>query len=222
MATAIREALAASNGSATKEQIRAFINKQYPGEWQDTTLTAHLYACAVNQPRAYIHHPYAERFLFKDQNGQFHLYNENLHGPNTWVPTAGDDVDSAVADVIEASVSLERDVEEHLIQNLSSLEEGLRFVASQVNNEVGRVDILAEDANGTRVIIELKVGEAKDAAIGQIARYLGWYAQQGPVRGILIASDFSRPVRFGAAAIPNLSLRRLRLQFLFEEISKGS
>ena len=40
-------------------------------------------------------------------------------------------------------------------------------------------------------MIELKVGEAKDSAIGQIARYMGWHQQQeaaGTVRGILVAS----------------------------------
>jgi RecB family endonuclease NucS len=38
--------------------------------------------------------------------------------------------------------------------------------------EVGRPDIVARDAKGNLVVIELKEGEATDAVIGQIARYL--------------------------------------------------
>lgn len=83
----------------------------------------------------------------------------------------------AIEQRIEASISFERDVEEHLIRNLGTLEKGLRSVERQVVIDAGRVDILAQDANGCRVVIKLKVGEVRDAAVGQIARYLGWYAR---------------------------------------------
>lgn len=43
--------------------------------------------------------------------------------------------------------------------------------------DVGRVDILARSAAGEKVVIELKVGQAKEAAVAQIARYMGWYAR---------------------------------------------
>jgi len=66
-------------------------------------------------------------------------------------------------------------------------------------------------------VIEVKVGEARDAAIGQIARYIGLYQQKGQVRGILIASDFPEPIRCAATAIPNLKLMRYRVQFSFDE-----
>ncbi len=74
---------------------------------------------------------------------------------------------------------------------------------------------------GLRVIIEVKVGDAKDSAVGQIARYLGWYAKtEGKLpRGILIAGDFPEGVRYAATAIPNLSLIAYRVQFAFEKVS---
>ena len=81
------------------------------------------------------------------------------------------------------------------------------------------MDILARDHDGKTVIIELKVGEAKDSSIGQIARYLGWYGRNEPVRGILIASGFPEPLTYAAAAIPNLALKRFQIQFRFESVS---
>ena len=84
--------------------------------------------------------------------------------------------------------------------------------------DVGRIDILAQDAKGQRVVIEVKVGEAKDSAVGQIARYLGWYARADgkPARGILIAAEFPEGVRYAATAIANLQLIGYRVQFSFE------
>ena len=114
-----------------------------------------------------------------------------------------------------------RDVEEHLIRNLETIEKGLRLIDRQVRIEVGIVDILAEDISGRRVVIELKVGEAKDSAVGQIARYLGWYGQKDrkPPRGILIAAEFPDPVRYAATAVTNLTLLSYKVHFTFERSS---
>jgi RecB family endonuclease NucS len=227
MAIAIRDFVESSPSGATSREIRNHINSAYPGKWTPGTLTAHLYGCAVNQPRAYLHHKSAEKFLYKAEDGRFHLYDDEKHGPNVWAPVLSDPADTgependdAIEQLIETSISLERDVEEHLIRNLDSVEKGLCFVDRQVIIDVGRVDILAKDASGRRVVIELKVGEAKDAAVGQIARYLGWYARRDgkAPRGMLIASDFPEPVRYAAEAVKDLALVQYRVQFAFNSI----
>ena len=228
MAGALRQIVESSPAGATSREIRDYINSAYSGKSTPGTLTAHLYGCAVNQPKAYLHHKSAEKFLYRAGDGRFHIYDENKHGPNVWAPMEDDlatvgeqDNEETIEQLIETSISLERDVEEHLIRNLGSLEAGLRFVERQVVIDVGRVDILAEDAKGRRVVIELKVGEAKDAAVGQIARYLGWYARRDgkPPRGMLIASDFPEPVRYAAEAVRDLELVRYRVQFAFDSIA---
>ena len=87
--------------------------------------------------------------------------------------------------------------------------------------DVGRVDIAGRGADGATVVDELKVGEAKDSAIGQIARYMGWHQQQqgaGTVRGI-VASDLLEGVQYAALAMPNLALRRYRIQLTFADAS---
>ncbi len=141
------------------------------------------------------------------------------HGPNEWEPTEGEDETTEASELLEASIGLERDIEDHLINNLSAIEPGLELVSRQFSTDIGRIDILARDKQGSRVVIELKVGEAKDSSLGQIARYLGWFSKldSKQPRGILIASGFPEGVRYGAAALSNLQLLKYSVHFSFEE-----
>ena len=222
MSQAIKEAFGESGGTLSREAIKQSVESRYPGKWQPTTLSAHLYACAINNPKAYIHHPHSERFLYKIADGTFELYEEKAHGPNIWAPNEAEEVSEEAEQTIEASISLERDIEDQLVHQLDALEEGLTYVGRQVTCDVGRVDIVGRGADGATVVVELKVGEAKDSAIGQIARYMGWHQQgAGTVRGILVASDFPEGVQYAARAMPNLTLRRYRIQLAFEDANLG-
>lgn len=222
MAQAVRDFVSAADSPVSADQVRAHINATYPGKWQPSTLTAHMYACSVNRPRAYLHHPSAERFLYRNDNGMFSIYDPLIHGPNVWAPVAEEvEVEGGsgerVEDLIEASISFERDIEDHLIRNLAAIEPGLVFKSRQEVIDVGRVDVLAEDASGRRVVIELKAVAGKDSAVGQIARYLGWYQKLDGKRprGMLIAPEFAEPIRYAASAIPDLQLVSFKVQFAF-------
>lgn len=124
-----------------------------------------------------------------------------------------------LTEYVESSLSLERDLEDQIVSHLDILEPGLTLVSRQESSDVGRLDLLARDAEGRTVIIELKAGEAKDSSIGQIARYIGWYGEKEGTapRAILVASGFAEPVRWAAKAIPGLKLVTYRVQFAFEE-----
>lgn len=222
MSQAIKGAFGESGGVLSREAIRESVESRHPGEWQPATLRAHLYACAVNNPKAYRYHPYAERFLYKLGDGTFELYKEKVHGPNVWAPDEAEEVSEEAEQAVELSISLERDIEDQLVHRLDALEAGLTFEGRQVKCDVGRVDIVGRGADGATVVIELKVGEAKDSAVGQIARYMGWHQQNqdaGTVRGILVASDFPEGVQHAARAIPNLTLARYRIELTFEDAS---
>ncbi len=69
---------------------------------------------------------------------------------------------------------------------------------------VGRLDLLAFDKDGSLVVIELKVGKADDSVGGG-----------KPVRGILIAREFSDGAKFAAIALPTLTLKEYRVAFSF-------
>jgi restriction system protein len=64
----------------------------------------------------------------------------------------------------------------------------------QYTTDVGIIDLLATDAKGDFVIIELKRGKSTQHVVGQILAYMGWVRRnlatngQG-VRGVVIASD---------------------------------
>jgi hypothetical protein len=219
MAKAIREYVEPMPRSVSSDEIKSAVMSKYPDKWQPSTLQAHLYGCVVNNPKGYLHHPNTQKFLYKNPDGTFEIYSEEKHGPNEWEPSEGEDDSSGSEELIEASISLERDIEDHLVNNLMAIEPGLELVSRQFSTEVGRIDILARDLNGNRVVIELKVGEAKDSSVGQIARYLGWFTKldgKAP-RGILIASGFPAGVRFAASIFPNLKILSYRVQFTFEE-----
>lgn len=218
MAKAIRDIVERSGRSMSSEDIKSGIESAYPSQWKHSTLQAHLYACSINNPKSYLHHPYASKFLYKNSDGTVELYNEEKHGPNEWAPTEGEDDIEVAGDLVEASISLERDIEDHLVSNLELIESGLKFVARQYNTDVGRIDILAEDRNGVRVVIELKVGEAKDSVIGQVARYIGWFTrQEGKTpRSIIVASGFPEGVQYAATMIKGLTLLSYRINFSFQ------
>jgi RecB family endonuclease NucS len=218
MAQAIKDYVQSVGKKVTADQIKDAVNAKYPNQWKPGTFQGHLYGCVVNNPKAYIHHPSFEKFLYKHSDGTFEIYSEVRHGPNEWAPTGGENDVAAVDELVETSISLERDIEDHLVNNLDTIEKGLKLVKRQFSTDVGRIDILAEDGNGAPVIIEIKVGEARDSAIGQIARYLGWFAktEPKPSRGILIAAEFSEGVRYAATAIPNLKLLAYKVHFSFE------
>ena len=218
LAQAIRAHLDSVGGKVTAEQIKQAINAEYPGQWKASSLQTQLYASVANNPKTYLHYPWAQKFLYKNSDGTFELYSEERHGPNEWAPPEGEDAVEPVSELAETSISLERDIEDHLIQHLDTLEKGLKFVARQFRTDVGRIDILAEDKQGGRVIIEVKVGEAKDSAVGQIARYLGWFTKldRKAPRGMVVAAGFPEGVRYAATAVSGLTLHAYRVSFSFE------
>ena len=179
MSQAIKEAFGESGGAISREAIKQSVESRYPGRWQPTTLSAHLYACAINNPKAYVHHPHSERFLYKHADGTFELYEEKAHGPNLWVPNEAEDVSEQA---FEASISLKRDIEDQLVHQLDALEEGLTFVGRQVQCDVGRVDIVGRGADG---------GDRRGRTEGRGGKGLGHRADR-PLHGMAPAGHRNR------------------------------
>ncbi len=128
----------------------------------------------------------------------------------------------------EIAFSLEYDLENSLISNLEQLEKGLRLykgngiTGQQVDAKVaGRIDLLAVDANGNLVVIELKAEEADRQVCGQIQAYMGWVqenlAGDKKVRGIIIANDFTPRSIYAAKVVPSLSLKKYQISFRFTD-----
>src|SRR6056297_1370884 len=114
MAQAIHEFVQQADGPVSSDAIKAAVTSKYPEKWQLTTLQAHLYGCVVNNPKAYLHHANTAKFLYKNPDNTFEMYSEEKHGLNEWVPPEGEDESTSTGDLIEASIGLERDIEDHL------------------------------------------------------------------------------------------------------------
>jgi endonuclease len=126
---------------------------------------------------------------------------------------------SGAGDNISAfAISVEKDLQKYLSNRLNELESGLTLVSIEYGTSAGFIDILAKDAQGVLVAIELKAGRASDAAIGQLLGYLGALIEADNTksyRGILVASDFENRTVYAAKAIPTISLFRYNIQFAF-------
>ena len=147
--------------------------------------------------------------VFNEQNTSINPYYER-----SGIPEPGPDEDSE-----GLSFGQERDLQRALRANIEQLEPGLRITDGGVERtvEAGRIDVTAEDSNGSPVIIELKAGKAELASIGQLLSYMASadIDSSRPVRGILVANEFDYRLVVAAKAVPNISLKSYSIQFSF-------
>ncbi len=109
-----------------------------------------------------------------------------------------------------------KDLHPLIVTNLEALEEGLALWDLSQPTEfpagpVGKMDVLAKDAEGHPVVVEAKTHIAGDSAVGQVARYMSWVRLnlgEPWVKGMLVAGEFPPSVRYAAASVATLSLHR--------------
>lgn len=135
-----------------------------------------------------------------------------------------DDSESEVIDTIEASLSLEKDLHQYLAKRVSKIEAGLELVEDGVEykTDAGRIDLLANDNEGKMVVIELKAGKAKDAALGQLLGYIGCMGSEKKIegiRGILVAADFDQRVIYAAQGLLHIKLVKYQVSFELQEVT---
>lgn len=231
---AIREVFDEAPGALTVKEVRERVYAKHPDRpWKPPTILAHLIGLARNHPSGK-HYPSAHKqaFLHWELGGRFRVWTADDEGGES--PSENDDT-PPLEEVAEfggasAALSLERDLEQSLLQNLGQLKRGLSLynptgVSGQQFNtgEVGRIDLLAVGPDDELVVLELKAGRAEEKVIGQILRYMGWVQKElamgKPVRGIIVANDFSEALRFAALAVPTVTLMRYEIQFKFMDIA---
>jgi len=124
----------------------------------------------------------------------------------------------------------ESDLWNFLSKNLSALEHGLRLYEEEGIKGIefpagGRfVDILALDAKGAYVVIELKVSRGYDRVLGQLRRYMGWiarnHAEQGQmVRGIIVAREISEDLVLACFGVPNVRLFEYEMSVTVKQVA---
>jgi RecB family endonuclease NucS len=135
--------------------------------------------------------------------------------------------DNEVTEIItaqETSLSIERDLQAFLCNNLEQIEKGLKLFQNgkEFTTDIGRIDILATDGKNNLVVIELKAGKAKDDALGQLLGYMGFVSNNmskgKPLRGYIIANDFDERLKYAVKSLPNIKLKVYKVNFRFEDI----
>jgi hypothetical protein len=178
------------------------------------------------------HHPNVKPgsghdLFFKLGPGSFRLWNpETDPGPVyrdqliTGVPEQRPAVEEQDDELISGSreFAFERDLRNYLSKNLSSVERGLTLFEEEGFSGVefpagGRfIDILAVDAQGQHVVIELKVSRGYERVMGQLLRYIAWVkhnlANGKKVRGIIVASEITEDLVLAASLVPDVALCR--------------
>jgi hypothetical protein len=212
----------------TKKDAIDWFSKNYP-RIKVGTVTAHLTRLSTNA-RSRTHYsakPGEDDVLYQiDGNHYRHyrpgqdpapIYAEQISGETPKVPE-GEDED-AVVDPSSAGgqFAYEVDLRNYLSKNLSKLEADLRVYEEEgitgIEFPVGGrfIDILATDANGGLVVIELKVSRGYDRVVGQLLRYIGWIkknlAESGQnVRGVIVARKISEDLLLACSMVPGVEL----------------
>lgn len=133
---------------------------------------------------------------------------------------------SSIATASEPQVSvfnLEKDMQAAVRRQLHQLEAGLVEADDGREQSVstGRIDILARDAKGHYVVIELKAGRCPKGAIEQVLGYAYALKEERPeieIRSILVAGDFFDQTLAAAKLIPNLTLKTYLFSFQFQDV----
>jgi RecB family endonuclease NucS len=128
----------------------------------------------------------------------------------------------AWADAKKTALSLEYNLQRAFRENIEQLEKGL--VIQNVGKEKfvlsGRMHFLAIDANKVLVVIELMVGTVEHEVISQILSYMGELQEEnnGPVRGIVIARDFTARAIAASKPVANIELQKYGFSFSFKKM----
>ncbi len=163
--------------------------------------------------------------MYKNAIGLYQKFRQET--ANGFQPVREEDTPAPPALLLQEKklIGLERDMQVLLRRDLEQLESGLVIdddgAERQVNS--GRIDITAKDANGSLVVIELKIGRAGREAVGQILGYMGDIVEEEgtvPVRGILVADSFDQGALSAVRMVAGLSLKKYSVSFQFSDENK--
>jgi len=131
----------------------------------------------------------------------------------------GEDEESPASGLV---FRLEREMQAAVRKQLEMLEPGLNEAdgGSEIALPTGRPDIVAEDENGTLVVIELKAGACPSGALEQVLGYAEALSEDRgkPVRAYLVASEFSDRIRAAAKRVRDLELRTYEFSMQFHSV----
>ena len=219
----------------SKSDVLPWFAEHYP-KIKRNTVGMHLESMSINNP-VRKHHPTVKpgsghdlffklgpdryRLWNPESDGQ-PLYKADLEKGSMATPSSVEEIE-ADADDGGSEFAYERDLQNYLAKNLHRIEAGLRLYEEEEITGLefaagGRyIDILAVDAQGSYVVIELKVSRGYDRVIGQLLRYMSWIERNmetsKPVRGIIVAKEITDDLKLAASRISGVRLIEYEIDF---------
>lgn len=218
--------------SFSREQAIQWFAEHYPNVKQ-ATVVAHLARLSTNAP---VRLHYSARSdgsddkFFKIDSSHFRLYEPGRDPTPISEKTPVLDEETDLPPEGSSEFAYEHDLRDYLARNLHMIEPALKLYTDEgitgVEFPVGGryIDILATDATGGYVVIELKVSKGYDRVVGQLLRYVSWIkknqAEAGQsVRGIIIAKNISEDLRLACSELPFVSLYEYSLSVSVTQVA---
>lgn len=209
-------------GTVTAEEIRDHMGTHWP-KLKRSTVDCHIRKFTTNDG-VRVHYDPDERsdVLFKLPTGALRLYDAGTDPKPIYAATDSRPDPVPPSPEEGGEFAYESDLRDFLASNLNLLESGLRLYEEEggitgVEFPAGdrSIDMLAVDETGAYVVIELKVSQGHETAVGQIAYYLTWVrenlAQGKEVRGIILARKPSESLKMAARALQSVRVLSYRL-----------
>lgn len=231
-------ALAGQPGqSFTRRQAIDWFALQYP-QYKSSAVQAHLYRLSTNAPVRLNYKPklHEDDVFFKLDASHFRLYDPKHDPAPIHEATAKIkeeiETDEETDSEGSAEFAYEADLRNYLAKNLSVIEPGLKLFQEEEEGITGVefpvggrfIDILAVDATGALVVIELKVSRGYDRVVGQLMRYMAWIqknqAEPGQkVRGIIVAREISEDLLLACSLLSGVQLFEYELSLKLKPVN---
>ena len=225
----------APNQQLDRRDVIEWFATKYPLV-KESTVSAHLIRMSVNAPSRLHHNIQADGsddLFFQIDRSRYRLYD-----PASDPAPIRNEKDIAVEHEAPEPIgagegsefAYEHDLRDYLAKNLSLLEPGLKLYQEEgvrgIEFPVGGrfIDILALDARGGYVVIELKVSRGYDRVVGQLLRYLAWIEKhhaepEQHVRGIIIAKEISEDLKLACSRVNGVQLFEYDLSVAVRQIA---
>ncbi len=233
---AIRKAIAAcfqtNTEPLTKAQVLAWIGTNFrEANFNSNTLQTQLYRSCINSHAK----TSAPKILWYQKSTKTYrpLLSTDVFDSQSVVPADAESVEDSDAHAA-STFALEAHLRDYLARNLFTLEKGLELwsqnppsVEFPIDNR--RIDLLAKDANGVPVVIELKLSKSYDRVIGQALLYQGLVSKHlgiKRVRIILVAGEVSKELKIACERLNDVTLFEYAITMetrkISSEIEEGS
>jgi hypothetical protein len=230
----VQDMSVSSDTIITRDQVKAWFKQNFP-RIKDATITAHLLRMSVNV-KSRVHYspkPKEDDLFFRIDSKHFRLFQPKndpapIYSDDDLEPGVQEEDQEASAEAGSPEFAYEKDLQNYLARNLHLIENGLTLYDEDGVNGLefpagGRfIDILATDARGNLVVIELKVSRGYDRVVGQLLRYKAWikknHAEPGQaVRGIIVARNISEDLLLACADMEDVRLFEYELSVSLRE-----